>query len=102
MEYRGWYDWLPHVNYIFHYEEYMKNKEKIAKELSVAITGNHNRCLDLQRAIRVTEEWKKDNPQHLSPSKGKSNAWGDIFSSAQEKVILDNFGGWMREYDYIK
>ena len=95
----GWYDWLPHVKYIFHYEAYMENKQLIAEELAELVDCNN---VDINAAIEFTEEWKKNNPKHISDAKGKTNAWHDIFSKAQEKIIIDNFGHWMREYGYIK
>ena len=95
----GWYDWLPHVKYIFHYEAYMENRQLIAKELA-ELVGCSN--VDINEAIEFTEEWKKNNPKHITDAKGKTNAWHDIFSKAQEKIIIDNFGHWMREYGYIK
>lgn len=95
----GWYDWLPHVKYIFHYEAYMENRQLIAKELA-ELVGCSN--VDINEAIEFTEWWKQNNPKHITDAKGKTNAWHDIFSEAQEKIIIDNFGHWMREYGYIK
>jgi hypothetical protein len=95
----GWYDWLPHVKYIFHYEAYMENKQLIAEELAELVGCNN---VDINEAIEFTEEWKKNNPKHITDAKGKTNVWHDVFSEAQEKIIIDNFGHWMREYGYIK
>ena len=95
----GWYEWLPRVKYIFHYEAYMENKRLIAEELA-ELVGCDN--VDINEAIEFTEEWKKNNPKHITDAKGKTNAWHDVFSEAQEKIIIDNFGHWMREYGYIK
>jgi len=95
----GWYDWLPHVKYIFHYEAYMENRQLIAKELAELVGCNN---VDINAAIEFTEEWKKNNPKHITAAKGKTNVWHDVFSEAQEKIIIDNFGHWMREYGYIK
>ena len=95
----GWYDWLPHVKYIFHYEAYMENRQLIAKELAELVGCNN---VDINAAIEFTEEWKKNNPKHITDAKGKTNVWHDVFSEAQEKIIIDNFGHWMREYGYIK
>jgi len=94
----GWYDWLPHVNYIFHYEAYMEDKQRITKELARLVNCNN---VDINVAIESTEKWKKNNPIHVTDAKGKTNAWQDIFSEAQEKIIIDNFGNWMKEYGYI-
>ena len=95
----GWYDWLPHVKYIFHYEAYMENKQLIAEELAELVDCSN---VDINEAIDFTEWWKQNNPEHITDAKGKTNAWHDIFSKAQEKIIIDNFGHWMREYGYIK
>ena len=95
----GWYQWLPIVNYIFHYEAYMRDKQKIAKELA-NLVGCYD--VDINKAIESTEKWKRNNPKHITDARGMTNAWHDIFSKAQEKIIIDNFGDWMREYGYIK
>jgi hypothetical protein len=95
----GWDDWMPYVNYIFHYEAYMENPQKIIQELADLVKIKNP---NITEAIQATKDFLKRKPSHQSPTKGKSNAWGDIFSKAQEKVIIDNFGYWLRNYNYIK
>ena len=51
-------------------------------------------------AYQKTLDWKKENPNHIT-NNGLSNAWNDIFSKAQEDVILNNFKDWLHEQNYI-
>lgn len=94
----GWYKWLPEVDYIFHYEAYMEDKEKVITELlsKVGIGG-----VNAKECIEASDNWLKKNPFHAS-NKGIINGWKDVFSSVQEQLIIDEFGDWMREYNYIK
>ena len=91
-----WEQWIGHVDYIFHYEEYMKDPLKIIKELANLINFKG----DLNHAYQKTLDWKKENPNHIT-NNGLSNAWNDIFSKAQEDVILNNFKDWLHEQNYI-
>tara|TARA_R110000824_G_scaffold10931_1_gene47809 strand:+ start:6781 stop:7437 length:657 start_codon:yes stop_codon:yes gene_type:complete len=96
----GWNKWKPYVHYIFHYEAYMENPQKIIQE--IVDFFNFKNPVSISKAIKSAEDWLKEHPKHSSPSKGKSNSWYDIFSQTQEEVILDNFKDWMLEYNYIK
>ena len=93
---KGWDQWIEHVDYIFHYEKYMENPHKIIKELADLINFKG----DLNEAYQYTLNWKQRNPNHIS-NKGLSNSWDDIFSKAQEDVILNNFKDWLYQQNYI-
>ena len=95
----GWYKWLAAgVDYIFHYEAFMKNKEKVITEMlhKLDISG-----FTAKECIEVSDEWLRNNPRHAS-NNGIINGWKDVFSPTQEQLIIDEFGGWMKEYNYIK
>lgn len=93
----GWNQWIDHVDYIFCYEDYMKNPKQIIQELADLVNCKN---INIEKAINVTLEWKQKHPAHIS-NNGQINSWHDIFSEAQEKLILDNFGEWMKEQGYI-
>ena len=95
----GWYKWLATgVDYIFHYESYMDNKEKVITEMLHKL--NLSGCT-AKECIEVSDEWLRNNPRHAS-NNGIINGWEDVFSPTQEQLIIDEFGDWMREYNYIK
>ena len=95
----GFFYWEPHVDYIFHYEAYMENPQKIVQELANQVKIKNP---DVSQAIKATKDWLHNHPNHSSPSKGKSNSWHDIFSPAQEKIIIDHFGYYLRNFNYIQ
>ena len=82
----GWYKWLAAgVDYIFHYEAFMKNKEKVITEMlhKLDISG-----FTAKECIEVSDEWLRNNPRHAS-NNGIINGWKDVFSPTQEQLIID-------------
>mgnify|MGYP003121727693 FL=1 len=74
--YDGWVDWIDKVDYIFHYERYIENREEVVEEILSNIGATN---VTAEYCISVVDEWIKNNPKHAS-NKGVINGWGDIFS----------------------
>ena len=51
-------------------------------------------------AFEASQAWKIKHPKHITNS-GATQSWHDIFSEAQEKVIIDNFSYWLKKQGYI-
>jgi hypothetical protein len=96
----GWKEWLPHVDYTFCYEDYMSNPRKAIRGLAKAIHFEPVTDDLVDRLLKAALDWKQSHPQHISSTKGRSNAWHDVFNKHQEKIIIDNWGDWLQEQGY--
>ena len=97
----GWNYWINNVDYIFCYEDYMKDKNKVVTDLMNKIPFNKVYDYPVDDLIGQADAWLGTNPQHASNG-GKINGWSDVFSEKQEQIIIREFGGWLKEQGYIK
>ena len=93
----GWDQWISGVDYIFCYESFIRDPYKIINEVSDLINFPKRNSAG---AFEASQAWKIKHPKHITNS-GATQSWHDIFSEAQEKVIIDNFGHWLKKQGYI-
>ena len=97
----GWDYWIDRVDYIFCYEDYMKDRNKVVTDLMNKIPFNKVYDYPVDDLIGQTDVWLGVNPEHASNG-GKINGWSDVFSEKQEQIIIREFGGWLKSQGYIK
>ena len=97
----GWDYWIDRVDYIFCYEDYMKDRNKVVTDLMNKIPIDKVYDYPVDDLIGLTDVWLGVNPEHASNG-GKINGWSDVFSEKQEQIIIREFGGWLKSQGYIK
>lgn len=97
----GWDYWIDDVDYIFCYEDYMKDKNKVVTDLMDKIPFNKVYDYPVDDLIGQTNIWLGKHPEHAS-NNGKINGWSDVFSEKQEQIIIREFGSWLKSQGYIK
>jgi hypothetical protein len=97
----GWDYWIDRVDYIFCYEDYMKDRNKVVTDLMNKIPFDKVYDYPVDDLIGQTDVWLGVNPEHASNG-GKINGWSDVFSEKQEQIIIREFGGWLKSQGYIK
>ena len=97
----GWDYWIDRVDYIFCYEDYMKDRNKVVTDLMNKIPFDKVYDYPVDDLIEQTDVWLGVNPEHASNG-GKINGWSDVFSEKQEQIIIREFGGWLKSQGYIK
>ena len=97
----GWNYWIDGVDYIFCYEDYMKDKNKVVTDLMDKIPFNKVYDYPVDDLIGQTNIWLGKHPEHAS-NNGKINGWSDVFSEKQEQIIIREFGSWLKSQGYIK
>ena len=97
----GWDYWIDRVDYIFCYEDYMKDRNKVVTDLMNKIQFDKVYDYPVDDLIGQTDVWLGVNPEHASNG-GKINGWSDVFSEKQEQIIIREFGGWLKSQGYIK
>ena len=97
----GWDYWIDRGDYIFCYEDYMKDRNKVVTDLMNKIPFDKVYDYPVDDLIGQTDVWLGVNPEHASNG-GKINGWSDVFSEKQEQIIIREFGGWLKSQGYIK
>ena len=80
----GWDYWIDRVDYIFCYEDYMKDRNKVVTDLMNKIPFDKVYDYPVDDLIGQTDVWLGVNPEHASNG-GKINGWSDVFSEKQEQ-----------------